>query len=106
MWLYLEDVSFVTIETFFFAVLFFVFQLIMALKAKRVVLKLLPIYVLSAFSALTIIPPFLFTTDITGNWGLLVSTLISLAEIAIIWLFIGLAWVAYAIYRACNKNIK
>ena len=104
MWLYLEDVSFVTIETFFFAVLFFVFQLIMALKAKRVVLKLLPIYVLSAFSALTIIPPLVFTTDITGNWGLLVATLISLVEIAIFALFIGLAWVAYAIMRACKKQ--
>jgi hypothetical protein len=104
MWLYLENVSFVTIETIFIAVLFFVFQLIMALKAKRIVLKLLPVYVLAAFSALIMVPPLLFTTDLSGNWGLLVATLISLVEIAIISLFIGLAWVAYAIIRACKKQ--
>ena len=104
MWLYLENVSFVTIETIFFAVMFFVFQLIMALKAKRIVLKLLPVYVLAAFSALIMVPPFLFTTDLSGNWGLLVVELIGLVEIAIISLFIGLAWVAYAIIRACKKQ--
>lgn len=104
MWLYLENVSFVTIETIFIAVLFFVFQLIMALKAKRIVLKLLPVYVLAAFSALIMVPPFLFTTDLSGNWGLLVVELIGLVEIAIISLFIGLAWVAYAIIRAFKRS--
>lgn len=106
MWLYLEEESLIFIESIFFALLFFGFQLIMAFKARRVALKLLPIYVFSLFAVVLLATPFIVTDDLRGNWGLIVVTLFNLGELAFIALFIGLAWASFAIYRACNKNIK
>ena len=106
MWLYLENESLIFIEAVFFALLFFAFQLVMAICVKRVALKLLPIYVFSLFALVLLVTPFIVTDNLRGNWGLIVVTLFNLGELAFIALFIGLAWIAFAIYRACTKKTK
>ena len=105
MWLYLENESFIFIETIAFALFFFAFQLIMCIRAKSVAIKLLPIYVFTVFAVLLLVMPFVIAAGTTrGNWGLMLATLFNLAELAFIALFIGLAWIAYAIMRTCKKQ--
>ena len=105
MWLYLENESFIFIETIAFALFFFAFQLIMCIRAKSVAIKLLPIYVFTVFAVLLLVMPFVIAAGNTrGNWGLMLATLFNLAELAFIALFIGLAWIAYAIMRTCKKQ--
>ena len=106
MWLYLEEESLIFIETVTFALAFFGFQLTMAINARRVALKLLPIYIFSFFALVLLATPFIITDNLRGNWGVMLATIFNLGELAFIALFIGLAWIAFAIYRACNKNIK
>ena len=104
MWLYLENESLIFIEAIVYGLFFFIFQILMCAKAKRVALRLLPIYVFVPFSVLLLAFPFIITESIRGNWGLIVASLFNLAELAFIALFIGLAWIAYAIIRAFKRS--
>ena len=104
MWLYLESESFIFIESVIFALLFFAFQLVTCIKARSVRIKLVPVYVFALFSLLLLAMPFIIAADVMGNWGLILVTLFNIGELSFIGLFIGLAWLTYAIICSIRRK--